>query len=314
MTDPQTDALFLQANELVLAEDTGSALALLDDIAARAGRNGCGVDQARALRLGAMVARLYGDIAGAITRGVACGSIDSADPVTKQNATVELAAMQLAAGDAKSSRASLQRATQMVPPSDIARRVELQRQLSAISTALGRPAEALRALNEARKILPDYDVTAAKIALEVATLAHAAGDPSTRSLVDKARLSATRSGDHGCQAGVALLEATLSLDAHRPEEALDALRKARRLARLGTAPIEYVAACLGIARVADRIGDRPTAYESLAVGWATLSDLMGPVVAEETFSPELRHLREHWGATTFAVIRADYEARRHAEQ
>jgi hypothetical protein len=115
--------------------------------------------------------------------------------------------------------------------------------------------------------------------------------------------------DPGALTRLALLDAARALDGGSPDEALDALRRARTLALDAVLPVEYLAAAAGIAQVSEALGDRSGAYASLATGWATVADLLGADVAQATFAPQLRDLKNRWGDAEFAAVRSRYENR-----
>jgi len=307
VTQPAIDAGFARVNELVLAERLPEALDLLDGLADRASVDGAAVDEARARRLGAAVARIMGDVPGAILRG---GAVGRADRETWISARVELGEAYALAGDQAAAAAAWRDV--LKEPLEPRTRAAVLRKLAG---ALGNADQALEALEEAQALARGAGsaVSAARLAVESAGLAGAADHPAAEAIAERARTRAQEAGDAVALADLELLAAARALTDDDPQEALAACARARKLALQAVAPLQYIGASLALARVADAAGERETAYESLAVGWVTLGDLLGAEAARSVYEPELERLRDQWGADAFAAARGAYEARRRAE-
>jgi hypothetical protein len=294
------DARFAQVNELVLADRLPEALDILDRLADEADVTGDRVTQARARRLGAAVARIHGDLAGAVLRGEAAVAVVDADPATAVSARIELGEARLLSGDAVGAARGWEEV--LAGPLDAATRASLLRKLAPLfADETGR---ALRLLAEAQQLVGDSP----RVAVETAGLAAAAEDPTASALAERARESAAE--DPVALADLDLLAAARALTAGDAEAALEACRAARRHALEAVAPLQYLGAAFAISRIADSRGRRVEAYESLAVGWVTLADLLGAEASGSVFGPELERLRDAWGAAEFASVRSAYEARR----
>ena len=301
------DVAFRLANQQVLAGDLEQAVATLDGI------DGGQADRVRALRLAACVARLRGDLPGAVDRGRRCVAIQPAAGagVVRLQAMLELAGWLLELEEPAEAVDVLGLALRQIPDDDRAQRAAVQRRRAAALVARGDGYAAARALADAQALAGDGPL-AIPIAVDTASLGYALGDDVGEQLEKDARSRIERSPDPGALTQLAFLDAARQLEARQAAGALEALRRARVLALEAVLPVEYLAAAVGIAQVADSIGDRATAYASLATGWATVGDLLGPDVAEASFAPQLRSLRARWGDDRFAAVRAAYEAERAA--
>jgi hypothetical protein len=155
--------------------------------------------------------------------------------------------------------------------------------------------------------------TATRALVEAATALQQGGETAgARRLIRRATADATAAGDHHALADLALLRTTRAIERRDMAAALTAAQEARTHALAANAPGSYVGAAVAIAEIAEGRGDRLGAYEALAVGWVTLGDLIGREVAEASFAPRLRALRERWGAEAFAAVKGAYEAQRRA--
>ena len=308
MTQPTIDAGFARVNELVLAERLPEALDLLDALADRASVGGAAVDEARARRLGAAVARIMGDVPGAILRGQA---VTDAEPDTWRSARIELGEAHALAGDRQAAAAAWREV--LATPLEPRTRAAVLRKLAGV---LGDTENALEALEEAQALARGAGnaVSAARLAVESAGLAGAADHPAAEAIARRARARAQEAGDAVALADLELLAAARALTDDDPQAALAACARARKLALQAVAPLQYIGASLAFARVADAAGERVQAYESLAVGWVTLADLLGADAARSVYQPELERMREQWGADEFGRARGAYEARRRAER
>ena len=117
-------------------------------------------------------------------------------------------------------------------------------------------------------------------------------------------------GDHVGLSQLAMLDVALYLDEGDVAQALIAAETAQTEALSGGAPIDYLAASVAIAELADRSGDRAHAYRVMAVALVTLADVVGMEAARGMAEPELVELRRRWGAEAFGAVKADYEAGR----
>jgi hypothetical protein len=117
-------------------------------------------------------------------------------------------------------------------------------------------------------------------------------------------------GDHVGLSQLAMLDVALCLDEGDVDRALRSAQTAQAEALAGGAPVEYLAASVAIAELADRTSDRARAYQVMAVALVTLGDVVGIDVARRMAEPELLELRRRWGADPFAAIQAEYEQSR----
>jgi hypothetical protein len=178
------------------------------------------------------------------------------------------------------------------------------------------PAEAARCLRLAsslaafeRAALSSERVLTALSLVDDVSQAQAAGrvDMAER-LSEQADRVAAEAGDHASAAQLALLATARALDRGDPEAARVHAERARAEALAGRSASGYLGAAVALAELAEAAGDRVAAYASLAIGWVTLRDLVGAEQARAAFQPRLSALRQRWGATEFARVKAAYEA------
>jgi hypothetical protein len=117
-------------------------------------------------------------------------------------------------------------------------------------------------------------------------------------------------GDHVGLSQLAMLDVALHLEEGDVNRALRSAQTVQAEALSGGAPVEYLAATVAIAELADRTDDRARAYRVMAVALVTLGDVVGIEVARRMAEPELLELRRRWGAGAFATIKAEYEQSR----
>lgn len=306
------DRRFREANDRILDERLIDALRILDDIAREARGVRDPDNEARGLRLAAGVARLLGDLPGAVKRGRRGARLE-ADPEVMLPLLVELAENEIAQGDVLTGVKTVDRALRMTA-GDAPRTCALLRLQAAAYAHVGRTVDATDKLRAALELARDVGdpIAEARLLIESAGLLATAGSDQVDEYADRARVLALETDDQAMLAEIALFSCARSMDGGDPQTAIEHATTARRHALEGIAPLAYVSAALAEARLAEHLQDRGRAYRSLATGWVTLADLLGAEAAEASFAPELERLRDVWGPDAFDEVKRAYEHERRA--
>lgn len=266
-----------------------------------------------------------------------------------QALTLQLAAaLQLAAGDAESSRALSQNATKIAPenlPVTVAS-LAGQAEVAATQGRYRRAAEIFTAsLENARAAgLPSSSQIALlrrRAACRLATGDYAAADSDfaaacqlasprigsflraeqSRLLFDAGQTDASarvlpepNMADPQLVAEIEAQNARLSRITGDIAEARKHAIAARSAALTAVAPVPYFTASVELAEALDVLGRCAEVYAVLATTWATLSDLLGSGVAQSWVEPCLLAMRLRWGDAEFNAVKQAHDARRRAER
>ena len=312
---PNPDDLVAQATTAADGGRLPEALAHLLAAAQQYRTTGSTADERHCLQFSATISRLLGDPAAARTHATRAAALATPGSPAAVSASAELAECALALHDpavaADCFRQALEHAATvpLAPPEETG----LRRKYAAALSATGRPAAAVAELRKAHtRLAASGDRANALRALVEATTAAQDGGLAGEAgwLRTEAFLEARYTCDEAALADLELLESAAALGRKDQESALEATRRAREHALGANTPVSYVAATAAIAELCEYTGDRLGAYAALAAGYVTLGDLLGLEAGQAAFAPRLTALRERWGTTAFAEVKAAYEARR----
>ncbi len=299
----------VEARDRLVKGEVTEAGELLDQVAAIWRDEGNTVEEARALRLAASLARHEGRLDDAAMRATLAVTI-APEGKPQAAAEAEQARISAAEGNLALAVAAWQRAV------DAAEAEELPLYLDELGQALaqsGRGDDAAAAFRRERDELAaaGQPARAARALLSGATALQTVGSlPLAETLSAEAEHAATETGDHDALAQLALLASARALEARDLDEARREAERARAESLEARSPLTYVGAAVALAGMAEAAGDRLGAYASLAKGWATLSDLLGSEQARGAFEPALLDLKARWGDEAFASVKAEYEESR----
>ena len=311
----RADALLREGDALLRAGRLDEADAAIGAAAGLHAQRGAAVDEARCLRLRAVLRRLQGRLDDASESAEASLSLLSARgaPAAEAAATrAELGEIAFARGDAEAA-------------------------VRAWGAAIGEagdaaPAAWWRGRGRAHALAGRFEAAAADLD-EAARRGEAAGDAAgalragveaavawqrarrfdrADELAARARPRAEAAHDAAALADLELVSAAGALERGDAAAARRHALAARGHALAARAPAPYIGAAVALSRLDEQAGDRVGAYAALAAGWATLGDLLGPDLARATFEPLLLRLRGRWSAAVFDETRRAYEAQRRA--
>lgn len=292
------------AKSRIAAGDLPGAQAHLEAAADYWSAHGNPAEQARCLRLAAALARHAGHPGTAVAD--AARAVAVAPPQARAAAHSEAARAALAAGAAQAAVEHCESALAAAPEGES--QSALESDYAAALLAAGRGEDALAALRRAASA-PGGGVSGRVLVDGVGQLQAAGRDDLAERLAAQADAAVASAGDHAAAAELALFAAARAVAAGDLPGARTHAQRARKEALAGRTATGYVTAAIALSELGQAAGDRVAAYESLAVGWVTLGDLAGPEQARATFEPQLRALRERWGAAEFAAVKEAYETK-----
>jgi tetratricopeptide (TPR) repeat protein len=308
-SEERAEALMVEARDRLVRGEVTEAGELLDQVAAIWRDEGNAVEEARALRLAASLARHEGRLDDAAMRAALAVTI-APEGQPQAAAEAEQARVAAAEGNLALAVAAWQRAVETADEDELPLYLD---ELGSSLAQIGQAADAAAAFRRERDVLAaaGQSARAARSLLSGTTALQAAGDrPLAEELSAEAEQAATETGDHDALAQLALLASARAVEARDLAEARAQAEHARAESLLARSPLTYVGAAIALAQMAEAAGDRLDAYASLAKGWATLSDLLGRDEARGAFEPALLDLKTRWGDDAFAAVKAEYEATR----
>ena len=294
-------ALVARAAEAVKDRRPDAAIADLGEAAKLHEASGRHLDASHCACQAATVARLGGDLDGAIELAERAAALAGDDAAYRCYALVEHAEVLLLARDPRGAAKWLTEARAVAEDTEADLRIGIAMKHAEALLMVGELDSAEAVWKTVAQEAKDTEALA-EVLIRRATLLCEAVPGIAPGAVLRAKGVAIEAGQARQLADVALLEATLAISADELDVAIAAAKKARALALECEGAMVYASAAAIIARLCERKGDRQGAYDSLALGIETLAKLLDDELARATFEPLLSELRDRWGETEFAAV------------
>jgi hypothetical protein len=283
----------------------------LDDLTADLEPSGDPPGAVAAAHLAALVSRILGDLDGAERRARSAlrlarpGSFQAVGAETELG-EVALARHQPAAAAVHYAKALDHARTAGWSPHAWLHLAARRAHVLALAGDVGAAEEAFGEFGRALAELGEDGLLRAELIQAAALQSAGYGDAGTPVRIEASRRAAAL-GDHGALAELALLEVARGLERGETDTAIEAAERARAESLLAVNPLTYLAAAVAIAELADRRNDRSRAYQTMATALVTLADVVGRASARALAEPELVALKERWGETEFAAVKARHD-------